>query len=358
MSRVVKIIFPFIAIFLVFSLVFAEEIKRTDGNVHIIGSEINVNEGLHGDLYALGNTLSISQSVFGDIGFLGKSTNINGVINGDIRIASTSLNINNAVYGDALIAASTFLLSENARVTGNIRVWAEKEIIISGVVEGNVDIKGANKIVVSGTILGNLSTDGKNTKIIIENGRVDGNLIYFSKRKELLYIAEDGAVGGEINFVQYESQYLPNLIKYAVMLVLVSIIVYVVFFKVLVGRFISFGLKKTSLNIFIGLATVFTGLGLGVILLFTPLFKILGITLILVTLAMLMLSIITSPLIFGSFIWNLYNKEEIIDIKTTSIGVGSLIALSAIGLKLTIPTLVGLFSIGVFVRIVYDYFSK
>lgn len=147
------------------------------------GETIKVNASIQGDLIIAGGNLIINDSVNGDLTAAGGQVSLNGYVADDVRLAVGRVTINSEIGDDLVIFGGEVILTENAKIHGNLKCFAGS-IEINGTIIGKLDIRG-DDVIINATvedtskIIGEEITLGANAKFAKDvqywndNGEID-----------------------------------------------------------------------------------------------------------------------------------------------------------------------------------------
>lgn len=147
------------------------------------GETININASIQGDLIIAGGNLTINDSINGDLTAAGGQLYLNGYVADDVRLAVGRATINSEIGDDLVIFGGEVILTENAKIHGNLKCFAGS-IEINGNIIGKLDIRGSD-VIINGTvedtskIIGEEITLGANAKFAKDvqywndNGEID-----------------------------------------------------------------------------------------------------------------------------------------------------------------------------------------
>lgn len=146
------------------------------------GESILVNAVIHGDLVIAGGSLTVNDSIYGDLTAAGGELYLNSKVADDVRIAVGKVTIDSEVGDDLIVFGGEVILTENAKINGNLRCFAGT-IEVNGEVLGMLDIKGAD-VLINGSIR-------ETSKIIGEDVIIGSNAKF---HKEVEYYSSDGEI--------------------------------------------------------------------------------------------------------------------------------------------------------------------
>ena len=114
------------------------------------GATITVNAVVQGDLVIAGGKLIVNDSINGDLTAAGGELFLNGYIADDVRIAVGRATIDSEIGDDLFVFGGEVILTENAKIHGNLNCFAGN-IEINGEVLGKLDVKGED-VLINGTL--------------------------------------------------------------------------------------------------------------------------------------------------------------------------------------------------------------
>ena len=152
-----------------------------------------------GDLVIAGGNLIINDSIHGDLTAAGGELILNGVVSDDVRIAVGRVTIDSEIGDDLVVFGGEVVLTENAKIHGNLRCFAGN-IEINGEVFGTIDLKGAD-VLIDGTVR-------ETSKIVGDDITIGPKAKFY---KEVAYWNSDGAIDFKNALVNAEAQFDEDL---------------------------------------------------------------------------------------------------------------------------------------------------
>jgi hypothetical protein len=175
--------------------------KTQQDDTYRAGETIAVNAVVQGDLVIAGGTLIVNDSINGDLTAAGGELLLNSYIADDVRTAVGRVTIDSEVGDDLVVFGGEVILTENAKIHGNLICFAGN-IEINGEVIGKLDIKGAD-VLINGTVK-------ETSKIIGEDITIGANAKF---HKEVEYWHSDGEIDFKNSLVNTKAQFNEDLDK-------------------------------------------------------------------------------------------------------------------------------------------------
>ncbi|WP_422858511.1 hypothetical protein ACOKFD_14190 [Flagellimonas sp. S174] len=163
------------------------------------GESIKVNSVVQGDLVIAGGNLVINDSINGDLIAAGGELYVNGYIADDVRLAVGRVTINSEIEDDLIVFGGEVILTENAKVNGNLKCFGGN-VEINGEVNGKAEIKGTD-VSINGVF-------NETSKIISEEFTVGPNAKFHSKVE---YWNSDGEIDFKEALVNTEATFNESL---------------------------------------------------------------------------------------------------------------------------------------------------
>ncbi len=300
------------------------------GNVYLIGSEPKISGKISGDLFAAGSDILSEGTVEGDILSFGGYVNIKGKNAGDVRVLGGTVLVENEIEGDLVVIGSRVILSENAKINGDI-------ILIGGVIElKNTSNKHLRIIsgstIISGKILSTANITSEKISIL-KSSEISGNLSYFSPRQAI--IDGESKISGSVNFNKVDSIKENGLVKHLIIsflnfwmvfrfittLVLTFILVYV--FKIFSQKTATESLKNFWKNFAIGLMSFAFVPIIIIVLLFSLILFPVAVLLGMVYTGVFIIAYPIASMVLGVFLRRTFTKNKSFEIsfQTATIGV-------------------------------------
>lgn len=181
-------------------LYFGGSALRLDGPVEgsvIAGCQTATLSGpVSGNVFVGAQSVDITAPVRGDVAAACQNFSIADSVGGALRVMAQTAIVSGRVGRDVLGAAGTLTIAETGEVVGDV-VCAAGTVNIAGKVRGNVRAAG-NEVVVSGIVDGDLVIEADETIILTSEARVFGNLRYCAAKE--LDVGNPDAVFGTIEF--------------------------------------------------------------------------------------------------------------------------------------------------------------
>ena len=158
--------------------------KAQDDDVYRAGKTVKVNALVEGDLVVAGGKLTVNDSINGDLSAAGGELFLNGYIADDVRMAVGRAIIDSEIGDDLVVFAGEIVLTESAKIHGNLTCFAGK-IEMDGEVAGELNVKGA-EVLVNGTVK--------------ETSKISGESIYLGPNAKFYGEVEYWNDDGELDF--------------------------------------------------------------------------------------------------------------------------------------------------------------
>ena len=334
-------------------------IERDEGNVHVLGDNVMVKEGLAGDLYGVSGLLSIEGVVEGDVVYASSNITIDGSVVGDIRTASETMRVSGNVSGDINSFSNSLYIEEGTTVGGDLKVAVVAFADVKGIVRGDVSISSDGEVNVSGNILGDLNVVAK--KINIADGtRIEGDFAYRLHNDKQLNISDNVFIGGETKISEKGYLFKSSTVNDGSIFVEGLVSFFGIFFASLilffisrrwVSKFTEYNVGNAFLNIVFGIVFLVLGFLISAILLFVPFVTVVGILLMFTIILLFFMSVLLSPVVvasyFSKFIGSGGLASNIVSLAIVAI---AFVLLGYIGITSIIIVLVALFTLGALAR--------
>lgn len=188
------------------SLVGAQALTATPGNVYRAGTTVTIDTAVDGDVYGVGQTIKIAGEVDGDVLVIAQEVIIDGTIKGDLRAVAQKIIINGSVEGNVSFVADSLDLSDSGKVGRSISGVATYCTLVGSV---GADVDG----IYSSVVLAN--TVGRNVHVRVHNdfssglqiastAHINGEVDYYAYRQATP--ATHAKIGGQVTWHQYAKQ--------------------------------------------------------------------------------------------------------------------------------------------------------
>jgi cytoskeletal protein CcmA (bactofilin family) len=162
--------------------------ETRSGDRVVIGS----NEDINDDLYVSANEIVVDGTVRGDLIAIGNSVRVNGAVRQDVMAAGRSVEIGGTVGHAARIAGQTLLLSNGARIDGDLLAAGYKTVDVQ------VDGQGGGVPPFVATTPSEVPVPTVEPGLTLrDSARVGGDLNYESSAEA--QISPDAQIGGQVN---------------------------------------------------------------------------------------------------------------------------------------------------------------
>lgn len=167
--------------------------ETIDQTLFAAGRNIDISAPVNGDIFCAGQNITINGNIQGDVICAGQTITVNGEVDGDIRLAGQSVTINAPVSSNASIAGQSVTIGSSGRIGQDLNLAAD-----TATVNGRVarDIAGASSNLEINSRIGRGVTAAVDTLVLTDNARVGGDIEYTSDNE--LEQAEGAAVAGTI----------------------------------------------------------------------------------------------------------------------------------------------------------------
>ncbi|WP_421791569.1 hypothetical protein [Hyphobacterium sp.] len=134
-----------------------------DGDVSLMGSDMDISGRIGGDLSLIGSDLTISADVDGDMSLVGSDVEFDGSVGGEASIAGSDVDWRGAAERDVDIAGSDVNWSGS---TGGSLSIAGSDVTIAGTVASDLDVAGSDIVIESSSrIDGDTSLAGSDLEL-------------------------------------------------------------------------------------------------------------------------------------------------------------------------------------------------
>ena len=175
--------------------------KVQQDDAYSAGESISVNAVVQGDLVIAGGKLVINDSIKGDLTAAGGELFINKYIADDVRIAVGRAIIDTEIGDDLVVFGGEVILTENAKINGNL-ICTAGNVEINGEIVGTLDVKGTD-VLVNATI-------GETSKIMGENVTIGTNARF---HKDVAYWSSDEDIDFKNALINSKAQFNEELGK-------------------------------------------------------------------------------------------------------------------------------------------------
>ncbi|MDC8006157.1 polymer-forming cytoskeletal protein [Aureisphaera galaxeae] len=162
---------------------------------YLADEKIQVNAAVQGDLVIAGGNLIVKDSIHGDLIAAGGELSVEGYVMDDVRIAGGKVTIDSEIGDDLVVFGGEVLLSENARIHGQLLCYAG-DITMNGEVMERLKVRGGD-VSINGTVRGPAKLVGEELTIG-SNAKFHGNVEYWNDDGEMDF--QNSLVNGKAQF--------------------------------------------------------------------------------------------------------------------------------------------------------------
>jgi len=283
------------------------------------GQEVSLNKDqvVNGNFYASSDIITVSGEVLGDASLVAyRSITINGIVNRDVLVAGSEVRLFGAIGEDVRVVAGEVTIAD--RVEGDVLVLGGSlEILSTASIGGDVLFYGGSLQIagaVEGTVLGRMQTiriDGPiggdvqiraDTVTLGDRAAITGTLQYTSPQP-LLRAAN--ATTGEVRRTEpsYTTLALtPQQFLVPLLISLFSVLLWHLGARRVLHTVMNTAIERPSQVALIGLATLFFGLPIAVLMIATIIGSLVGVWLLFAWLTLVVTSCIVAGPILGHWL--------------------------------------------------------
>jgi cytoskeletal protein CcmA (bactofilin family) len=158
----------------------------------------------HNDLFAASGTEMLLGGIYeGNLwGAAGTDAGFTGVCLRNVRLAASTIRIAGAIDGNLMAAANTIAIATNATITGDAHLFGN-QVIMEGEIDGSLSVSAMRTVTISGNILGDVAVAAPEI-LLSDTARIQGNLSYTTDQE---LIPAENVVGGTLRHMAPESPY-------------------------------------------------------------------------------------------------------------------------------------------------------
>jgi cytoskeletal protein CcmA (bactofilin family) len=300
-------------------------------NLYVVSNNISLTGKSTGDVFAAGDSVWVDGDMKGDLFLAGSLVNITSPVLGDVRVAGAFITVASSTKGDLIVFGSTVNITDKSTVGGDT-VISGGSVDLRGVFEGDV-IVNSNKAFINAKINGNIKanvgslTIGKDAVIL-------GKLSYNSPKEAVI---ESGAQVEDISFKEIEGVrgFKQKAWVFVSVIFLLKLLMVFIAGVVLLSIFRRFTEVSSVEVIDYPGRSLFTGFVFFVItplaaflLIGSVLGGILGVTSLVIYIALLCIAKILSVIILGVWVYSIAKKDcNVLEcLSWKSVAVGSLVS--------------------------------
>lgn len=292
-------------------------------NLYAGAGDITIGGTVLGDVIIAGGSLTVTGRVRDDLTLAGGNITILAPIGGDARIAGGNVVFNkSAVGGDMMIAGGSIKVLGGSTAGGDV-IIAGGAISFSGTGAKDARFAGG-QVTIDGALRGDVLVEANERIILTENARIDGNLVYRGEKESILEVRDGAVVKGATTF---EEQRMPisrgdvtkGLAAFFGVLFLIKFITVLVagIVAVLVFRQFSLGLANEVIarpwrSLLLGFAVLVLVPIASLMLLVTVLGAYVGMLLIASYVLLMVVVSLYSGVMFGAWLYKLIKKGDTI----------------------------------------------
>ncbi len=324
--------------------VYAETVLRSGNDVSVdadqlVAGDYYVSVGPFGttvmsgsvaqDMYALGASVTVNGEVGTDVSILAGTAQIHAPVGDDVRIVGGEVTIADSVGGDVFIFGGEVRILSTATVAGDVFVFGGS-VTIEGEVAGSVYGK-MEYLTIGGLVAKDVVVTAAAGMVLTEDARVSGNIRYTSLTE--LSRSPQAIVEGEITKQQTEpisqKELYRQILTPIFVMLFTTLVLYMVSRRFTVSV-ISMLERHSGKSIALGLAVLFFGPFVSVLLMITVLGFWLGLAVFALLFALYLLSFAYAAMISGVFLLRVFRKDATVSLSTVIVGTLLLLSILAI----------------------------
>lgn len=329
----------FVAVFLLFTPLFALAAEYRTGdttasvaksenptNLYIASQTVNVDGNVNRDLVAAGSTINLNGDVQNTVIAGGGAINLKGHVGNNARLAGGTVVVSGKIDGDLTLAGGTLTIEKDAVIGGDLAV-AGGTLVMNGKVGGNF-FYGGGKVTLNGPVGGYAKISARDF-VVGDSAVVQGKTELWSPNAAQVSNDNMKNLKGGLSYHQRESVnfnwqgfWFFNFIS-QILLALVLLFAIVYLLPRFSRNFVSETYRNIWKNLGVGIISLIVIPVVGVLLLISLLGIPVAFFLFMVFVLMVMAATIMTPLLIGSIIWRLFDKEKksyLVDWKVILIG--------------------------------------
>ncbi len=178
--------------------------QRVAAELWVAANTVNAGGTFQNDLFTVSSTeLQLPGTYEGSLwAGAGTEVRLSGTCRRNARIMAPTIRITGTIDGNLMAMANTISIATNAVISGNARLLGN-QIIVEGTILGSLALSSMRTATLSGKVQGHAEVTAPD--IILSNGaRIAGDLSYTTDRE---LIPETGSVGGALTRIAPESPY-------------------------------------------------------------------------------------------------------------------------------------------------------
>lgn len=206
-----------------------EKDTSLQGDLYAAGNEVSIHGSVDGDVLAAASKVMLSGSIQGDVAGAGGQVIAGGIIEGDVRLAGGEVVLTGTTTEDAIIAGGTVIIGDEAVVTGDLIVFAER-LLVRGTVLGSLTAR-VSSLEIDGTVNGKVAATVGESVTVRDHAELKGGFSYRAPRTafvtsgarianptEYTESPTAGAAGFSFSFVGAMVRFLITLVGAALLL--------------------------------------------------------------------------------------------------------------------------------------------
>lgn len=322
-------------------------------NLYAAGGNVNLAGTVVGDVFTAGGSIMSGGKISNDLNAAGGNIIVTGQVGDDIRLTGGSINLAAKVDGEALIAGGQVQIAPEATINKDATI-SGGSVVLNGTINGNVLAYG-QKVEIRGIINGNAKIT--TAELVLDPKTVIKGTLSYTAPTEIQI--PSGAQIGKVNFTKQEmptknqgpsKALIGALWFYKLIAALIVAIIFFFIFKKGTTALVMGSLTKFWMKVLTGFATLILLPIAGIIVAITFVGIPFSAITALIYFLFICLSSIGAGVVFGTWIFSLFNKNAPSKYNVTWITIIiGILALGIIGLIPFIGWIIGfIFFLAVF----------
>ncbi len=179
-------------------------LHHIDHDLYAFGQKVIVDGTVNGDCIAGAAHIFINGTIVNSGFFASQSLNITGNVNGSVRVFAKETVIDGTIGRSLVGMGESISLGRSSTIGRDIQLMG-KLIRVSGIVEGKSSRIEGESINIAGHFNGDLEIQGRDITIG-PSAIIDGDLTYFTSRKDMIDIADGAIITGETKWQEVEHE--------------------------------------------------------------------------------------------------------------------------------------------------------
>lgn len=275
--------------------------QRVEDDFYAAGGTVAVSGQVVGDMYAVGGSVTTNGAIGADLAALGGSVQVHAPVADDVRVLGGEITIAEPVEGDVFVIGGSLTILSSATIGGDVFFYGG-EATVNGAVAGSI-MGAAERFRIDAAVGGDVDVRSSRSLVLGERASVGGDVRYASFGD--LTRATNAVVEGEIIEAEIEQEANGGGLQSALIVFFIHAFAILSIYLLARPQLIALvreTLAHPSRSAVIGLAAIFIGPAVAILLMVTVLGLLLGLASIFLLVALALIAYVMTAAVTGGLL--------------------------------------------------------